>query len=105
MEQQAAQGITTKKMSADAIEDALRSLVPSRPISQGIESLLSRVGGDEKTREFVLRQDLGKIPSTALEALKKGKPEIRFFSEKGERGMPGQMGLRFTKRFQPKPER
>ena len=102
LEEQAAPKIAADIARRDAIEGALRPLDPSRRFSQGIESLLSRVGGDMKKREFLLRQDIQKIPSTALEALKQGKPEIRFFAEKGERGMPGQMGLRFTKRFQPK---
>jgi len=55
-------------------------------LKEGIGSLLGRFSGGTDDQQFILRRE-GR------------KPEIKLFKREGERGMPDQTGIQFTRRF------
>ena len=55
-------------------------------VQEGIGSLLGRFRGGTDDKQFILRPE-GR------------KPEIKLFKREGERGMPDQTGIQFTRRF------
>lgn len=55
-------------------------------VQEGIGSLLGRFSGGTDDQQFILRPE-GR------------KPEIKLFKREGERGMPDQTGIQFTRRF------
>ena len=55
-------------------------------LQEGIGSLLGRFSGGTDDQQFILRPE-GR------------KPEIKLFKREGQRGMPDQTGIQFTRRF------
>ena len=55
-------------------------------LQEGIGSLLGRFSGGTDDQQFILRSE-GR------------KPEIKLFKQEGQRGMPDQTGIQFTRRF------